>query len=108
MLKKVVLPAPFGPMIDTIERGATAIETSLTATSPPNALLTRAVASIAPSLDGSTGSARVSARHAHARASNTDSSTRVLGELDLAPSFGQDPLGSEHHHEHEHEAEDAE
>ena len=49
MLKNVVLPAPFGPMIETIERGATEKDTSLTATSPPKALLTRSVASSAPS-----------------------------------------------------------
>ncbi len=48
MLKNVVLPAPLGPMIETIERGATANEMSLTATRPPNALVTRSVASTAP------------------------------------------------------------
>src|SRR5947209_15220757 len=40
MLKNVVLPAPFGPMIETIESGGISKETSLTATSPPNSLLT--------------------------------------------------------------------
>ena len=51
MLKNVVLPAPLGPMIDTIDWGATAIETPLTATRPPKALLRRSVASSAPSLE---------------------------------------------------------
>jgi hypothetical protein len=45
MLKKVVLPAPLGPMIDTIERGLTWKETSSTATRPPKALVTCSVAS---------------------------------------------------------------
>ena len=40
MLKKVVLPAPLGPMIETIERGFTTNDTSSTATRPPNALVT--------------------------------------------------------------------
>ena len=52
MLKKVVLPAPLGPMIETIERGATLIEMSLTATRPPNTFVTPTVARIAPSADG--------------------------------------------------------
>src|SRR6185312_1550697 len=41
MLNSVVLPAPLGPMSDTIERTGTSMETSLTATRPPNTLLTR-------------------------------------------------------------------
>ena len=40
MLKKVVLPAPFGPMSDTIERSGMTKSTSFTATSPPNSLRT--------------------------------------------------------------------
>ena len=40
MLKKVVLPAPFGPMIETIERGGTEKLTSSTATRPPKILET--------------------------------------------------------------------
>ena len=40
MLKKVVLPAPLGPMIETIERGGMEKSTSLTATRPPKALTT--------------------------------------------------------------------
>ena len=38
MLKKVVLPAPLGPMIDTIERGGTEKLTPSTATRPPKIL----------------------------------------------------------------------
>src|SRR3954451_20214062 len=36
MLKNVVLPAPLGPMIETIDFSGTSKETSLLATSPPN------------------------------------------------------------------------
>src|SRR5215831_20112276 len=35
-LKRVVLPAPFGPIRPTISPGSMASETSLLATSPPN------------------------------------------------------------------------
>src|SRR4051812_41601367 len=45
MLKNVVLPAPLGPMIETIERSGMTNETSLTATRPPNVLETCSVAS---------------------------------------------------------------
>ncbi len=40
MLKNVVLPAPLGPMIETIERSGIANETSLTAARPPKRLVT--------------------------------------------------------------------
>ena len=40
MLKSVVLPAPFGPMTETIERSGTSSDTSATAVSPPNTLTT--------------------------------------------------------------------
>ncbi len=49
MLKKVVLPAPLGPMIDTIACRGIANETSLTATRPPNALVTAMALSSASS-----------------------------------------------------------
>ena len=39
-LKKVVFPAPFGPIRPTIERGGMTRSTLLTATSPPKALVT--------------------------------------------------------------------
>ena len=39
MLKKVVFPAPLGPMIETIDRCGMANDTSPTATRPPNALV---------------------------------------------------------------------
>ena len=41
MLKKVVLPAPLGPMIETIDLGLIANDTSSTATRPPKIFETR-------------------------------------------------------------------
>jgi len=40
MLKSVVLPAPLGPMSETIDRSGISKEMSLTATRPPNSLVT--------------------------------------------------------------------
>ena len=48
MLKNVVLPAPFGPIIETIDRRGIAKLTSSTATSPPKTLLTPTVSRIGP------------------------------------------------------------
>src|ERR1700729_2306619 len=39
MLKKVVLPAPFGPISETIDRAGMSNVTSLTAIRPPNRLV---------------------------------------------------------------------
>ena len=40
MLKNVVLPAPFGPMMETIPPRGISNETLSTATRPPNAFVT--------------------------------------------------------------------
>src|SRR4051794_34559916 len=45
MLKNVVLPAPLGPMMETIDFSGTSKETSLLATSPPNTFDTFVAAS---------------------------------------------------------------
>ena len=42
MLKKVVLPAPFGPMSDTMEPLGMSKSTLLTASNPPNRFVTPA------------------------------------------------------------------
>jgi hypothetical protein len=55
MLKKVVLPAPFGPISETIDRAGMSNVTSLTATRPPN----RLVIPWAIRIGGSSGAARV-------------------------------------------------
>ncbi len=44
-LNRVLLPAPFGPMIDRISPAAAVKLTSLTATSPPNDFVTPSTAS---------------------------------------------------------------
>ena len=48
MLKNVVLPAPLGPMSDTIPALGTLKDTSLTATSPPNVFVTWLASSRVP------------------------------------------------------------
>ena len=48
MLKKVVLPAPFGPIRLTIERSGIVKSTSLTAIRPPNSLRTSSTTSRLP------------------------------------------------------------
>ena len=50
MLKNVVFPAPFGPMIETIDPTGMSIETSLTARSPPNSFDTSSALRIASTL----------------------------------------------------------
>ena len=52
MLKNVVLPAPFGPMIETIDRSGIAKLTSSTAVRPPNAFVTDSASSTAPFVAG--------------------------------------------------------
>ncbi len=47
MLKNVVLPAPLGPMIDTIERSGTRNDTLSTAVRPPNCFVSWTVSRIA-------------------------------------------------------------
>ena len=66
MLKNVVLPAPLGPMIETIDFSGSVKLTSLTAVRPPNCL----VMLTASSTDGPGGqAARLrSVSRAHARA----------------------------------------
>src|SRR3974390_2414999 len=52
MLSNDVLPAPFGPMIDTIAPGGTSRETSCTAVTPPNRLVTAETLSIGSAAGG--------------------------------------------------------
>ena len=69
MLKNVVLPAPLGPMIETIERSGTPNETSLLATRPPKRFVTcSALSSSGRSASGTAG-AGPARRRAHARTS---------------------------------------
>ena len=111
MLKNVVLPAPLGPMIETIERSGTANVTSLTAVRPPNCLVT-----FAASRTGGRSAARrarasrggVCGAHAGARRVDGLVVLDALVELLLAPPLGQQALGSQDHHDHQQEPEDRE
>src|SRR6266542_185390 len=91
MLKKVVLPAPFGPIRLTIEPCGMVKSTSSTATRPPNSFRSS------------------STRRRSAMSGVVE--RRVLDadlELGFPPSAGYQPLGPEEHHHHEDDAEDAE
>ena len=101
MLKKVVLPAPLGPMIETIERGLTLKETSSTATRPPKALVTCSVASSASAEPLPALMTRASMDLPAAPRARP----RRCRQLELAPALRQQALGSQHHHQHEQEAE---
>src|SRR5213593_2063418 len=104
MLKNVVLPAPLGPMIETIARRGMAKETSLTATRPPKIFDTRSATRMSPF---AACSLMPSPRPANeVRASNDEVVAArscldlhellvgpdVLLELHLAPSLGQQDL----------------
>ena len=58
MLKRVVLPAPLGPMRETIRSGCTVKSTSLTATRPPKRLVSRRTSSSTPSIRPGPGAGR--------------------------------------------------
>src|SRR5262250_3713091 len=96
MLKSVVLPAPFGPMIDEIPRSM-AKSTPWSAVSPPNRFVTpRASKRAGTVADSTIPPGRVSGRSA------PDS----MGELALPPSCREDPLRTEDHHEDQDDAKD--
>src|SRR5688572_16737829 len=95
MLKKVVLPAPFGPIRLTIEPRGIAKSTSLTATRPPNSLrmseaTRRSVIGRAPIGVGPLVGDVVERRVAHA-----------LLELALVSSLGDQARRPEEHDNHD-------
>src|SRR3954453_17912298 len=101
MLKNVVLPAPLGPMIETIPRRGTAKETSSTATRPPKIFETASawrMSSWAPS----------PLLTAHLERALLRLERRRVRELELPSSLGQEALGAQDHHQHDEEAEDPE
>src|SRR6187402_1449095 len=102
MLKNVVLPAPFGPMSDTMDFSGMRKSTSLTAMRPPNSLRTAVATSrsvIGPVAVG-------------VRALERDVVERrvVHPELYLlfVPTFGDEAGGPEQHHQHDDQAVDPE
>src|SRR4051812_9301294 len=105
MLKKVVLPAPLGPIRLTIEPRGTTKSTSLTATRPPNSLRIWFTSSSSPvpaavlpevvavSLMGDVVERLV---------------VDALVQLGRASRTGYQPLRPQEHHEHEDDPEDPE
>src|SRR5215203_2033620 len=94
MLKKVVLPAPLGPIRLTMERSGISKSTASTATSPPKILvIPRASSMLAPFSSG-TGPAPygVAARGA------------TLVHLLRPLAVGDDPLRSQEHHRNQDDA----
>ena len=92
MLKNVVLPAPLGPMIETIALSGTAKVTSSTATRPPKIF-------VSPSASSTLAVRPVT--------STTSSSSASVSSRAL-PFLRDQALRSQHHHDHQQEAEDAE
>src|SRR4029453_5352987 len=84
-LKKVVLPAPLGPMIEAVCPSSRVKSMESSAVRPPKRL--------------------VMPRASRMTAMPSAGLARPVGELAVAPARGQDALGSEDHHEHEDQAE---
>src|SRR5215210_677822 len=97
MLKNVVLPAPFGPIRETIERSSIVKSTSLTATRPPNRLLTL----VARRMGSGAGIVERLLDAGDGRGGGR------LGapQLGLTLGAGEDALGAEQHHQHQGQAE---
>src|SRR5688572_19691325 len=102
MLKNVVLPAPFGPISETIEPLGILKSTSFVATSPPNSFRT-------PSATRRSVIARVPIGVGGLRG---DVVRRRVGDAELVlllvPALGDQPSRPEEHHQHDDQAVDAE
>ena len=105
MLKSVVLPAPLGPITETIERSGMSIDTPPTAIRPPNLLTTFSTRMIA----GATG---VGARRhiatppALGSLQLEDARVHLAREFDPSSPLGEQALRAQNHHDHQQEAED--
>ena len=111
MLKNVVLPAPLGPMIETIDCSRDAERDVVDGHQAAEEL--RDVASASSTAAGAAAAALgagavLAASLTRAPRRRDSSLADALGELDLASSLGQQALGPQHHHDHEQEAEDPE
>src|ERR687897_966653 len=100
MLKKVVLPAPFGPIRLTIEPVGIVKSMSLTATSPPNSLRTSTACSRSVIRRCSLGRDRL------ARDVVVQGVGRPLLELLFVPALGDQPGRPEEHHQDDDRAVD--
>src|SRR5688500_9475613 len=103
MLKKVVLPAPFGPIRETIEPRGIVKSTSFVAMRPPNSLRTLSATSRLSVI------ALIPVREA---ALVSDVVERRVGDaellLALVPAFRDQAGGSEQHHQDDDHAVDPE
>ena len=117
MLKNVVLPAPFGPMIETIDRSGIVEVDVVDRRQAAERLGDRQrLEDGALVLRGRSSGSRVCVSSLMPdlveRLGLLADAGRVAGsdarELELASSLRQEALGPEHHHDHEQEAEDPE
>src|SRR5689334_10552777 len=105
MLNSVVLPAPLGPISDTIACSGMSSVTSSTATSPPNSLVTRS-ASITAGVLGASVVALIAALQRSRRRPLLLDQLGVLGrdlagELEPASALREQALRAQHHHQHQ-------
>src|SRR5215472_11006995 len=109
MLNKVVFPAPFGPISETIENCGMSIEMFLRASSPPELLR---------NVHRAQGCGRRRHRcpgHAHAESLMVPSTSMSEGspccdpgrELEPVPLLGDQALRPKQHHDHQREPEDS-
>src|SRR5262245_10523647 len=92
-LNTVVLPAPFGPMIEKIWPGPTDRSSRLTAVTPPNRMVSR-----------STVRSDIATSHEPSRPDRRSPDPGL--QLVLLPGLRQQPTRAEPHHHHENESED--
>src|SRR5215216_6802987 len=102
MLKKVVLPAPFGPMSETIEACGIVKSTSFVAIRPPNSFRTCSA----------TSRSVIAQLAIRVAALEADVVQRRVADAELQlrppPPLRDQPLGSQEHHRHDDHAVDAE
>src|ERR687889_1228261 len=100
MLKKVVLPAPFGPIRLTMERSGMSKSTESTATRPPKTFVTFRASRIlaGPSFPSGTGPSP------NGVAARGVTLVQLLGPL----AVGYYPVRPQEHHQHQDDAEDEE
>ena len=106
MLKNVVLPAPLGPMIETIERRGTSRSHVVDGDEAAEHLGDVLGAQRAAVAVGAPVLALIAAARSPRAARPPAPMPSV--ELELAPSLGDQALRAQHHHDHEQEAEDPE
>src|SRR5688572_4924971 len=108
MLKNVVLPAPLGPISETIDPDGIVKSTSFVAMRPPNSLRTLS----ATSRGGAAATSVIAPAAVRVRPLVRDVVHRrvVHPELHLllVPSLGDQPARPEEHHQHDDQAVDAE